>query len=175
MDSAAQMSKILLMQRTPPNDLLRAELFGSVFLLTQYLARRGDEALAPLGLTTKQWLLLAVVARRFAGGSPTLTEAALWYGSSRQNVKAIAEQLQARGYLRLAADPADRRALRLHLTARARVFDAAAEAARLAGVLAELTSGLERRDLVTLVDLLRRWLGVVSPTSAPAFQGAPST
>jgi DNA-binding MarR family transcriptional regulator len=154
------------MKRTPSSDALRAEVFGSVFLLAQYLARRGDEALAPLGLTTKQWLLLAIVARRFPGERPTLTEAALWYGSSRQNVKAIAQQLQARGFLRLAADPEDRRALRLQLTAKARVFDAPGEAARLAGVLAELLAGFDGGELVTLRDLLRRWLGVVSPASS---------
>ncbi len=152
------------MKRTLSSDALRAEIFGSVFLLSQYLARRGDVALEPLGLTTKQWLLLAIVARRFPGESPTLTEASLWYGSSRQNVKAIAQQLQVRGFLRLAADPEDRRALRLHLTPKARVFDAADEAARLARVLAELLAGFDGHELVTLRDLLRRWLGVVSPS-----------
>jgi DNA-binding MarR family transcriptional regulator len=143
--------------------VLRAEIFGSVFLQAQYLARRGDEALAPLGLTTKQWLLLAIVARQFPGQSPTLTEAALWYGSSRQNVKQIARQLERRGFLRLAPDPADRRALRLRLSAKARVFDSADEAARLAKVLAELMAGFGGGDLRELHDLLRRWLGVVSP------------
>ena len=152
------------MKRTLSSEALRAEVFGSVFLLSQYLARRGDVALEPLGLTTKQWLLLAIVARRFPGESPTLTEAALWYGSSRQNVKAIAQQLEARGYLRLAADPADRRALRLHLTGKSKVFDAPDEAARLSRVLAELLAGFDGKDLVTLRDLLRRWLGVVLPT-----------
>ncbi len=155
------------MKRAPPSDALRAEVFGSVFLLAQYLARRGDEALEPLGLTTKQWLLLAIVARRFPGQHPTLTEAALWYGSSRQNVKAIAGQLEVRGYLRLEADPEDRRALRLHLTRKASVFDAPAEAARLAGVLGELLAGFDGEDLTTLRALLRRWLGAVSP-SPPA-------
>jgi DNA-binding MarR family transcriptional regulator len=152
------------MSSKPSSDALRAEIFGTVFLLSQYLARRGDEALAPLGLTTKQWLLLAIVARRFPGQSPTLTEAALWYGSSRQNVKAIAQQLEAKGYLRLAVDPVDRRALRLHLTAEAAVFDEPDESARLAGVLNELMAGLDGGDLATLRELLRRWLGVVSPT-----------
>ncbi len=161
------------MKRHPSSDALRAEVFGSVFLLSQYLARRGDEALAPLGLTTKQWLLLAIVARRFPGESPTLTEAALWYGSSRQNVKAIAEQLESRGYLRLAADPSDRRALRLHLAPKAKVFDEADEAARLARVLAELLAGFDGGDLATLRDLLRRWLGVVSPSepTTPPLRG----
>jgi len=151
------------MRRTAPTDALRAEVFGSVFLLAQYLARRGDEALASLDLTTKQWLLVAIVARRFPGGSPTLTEAALWYGSSRQNVKQLAKQLEGRGYLRVVPDVADRRALRLQLTPKAGVFEAPDEAARLAAVLAEMLAGFDGRDLATLRGLLRRWLRVVSP------------
>jgi DNA-binding MarR family transcriptional regulator len=151
------------MKRTEPSEALRAEIFGSTFLLTQYLARRGDEALAPLGLTTKQWLLLAVVTRKFPGRSPTLSEAATWYGSSRQNVKQIARQLETRGYLRLATDPDDQRALRLHLAERARVFDSPRESARLARVLAGLLDGFSPGDLRRLRTLLRRWLEVVSP------------
>jgi DNA-binding MarR family transcriptional regulator len=151
------------MSRPDPAELLRAEVFGSVFVLSQYLARRGDEALAPLGLTTKQWLLLAVLQRKSPGRSPTLSEAAGWYGSSRQNVKQIAEQLEARGYLRLVADPADRRALRLQPTEKVRVFDSPRESSRLAREMAALLHGFDARELGRLRDLLRRWLDVVSP------------
>jgi len=151
------------MKETPGVTALRAEIFGSVFLLAQYLARAGDEALARHGLTTKQWLLLAVLTRRFPGAHPTLTEAASVYGSSRQNVKQIARQLERRGFLRIVPDAADRRALRLALTEEAELFDAPAEAARLAGLLAELLAGFGGRDLHSLRDLLRRWLQVVAP------------
>jgi DNA-binding MarR family transcriptional regulator len=144
-------------------DALRAEVFGSVFLLAQYLARRGDEALARLGLTTKQWLLLAVLARHFPGRSPTLTEAADRYGSSRQNVKQLAGQLERRGFLRLLADPADGRALRLELARGAEVFDRPREAARLSGELAGMLAGFGERDLATLHRLLRRWLAAMAP------------
>ena len=39
---------------------VRAEVFGQVFVLAQHLTRRTNAELEPLGLTTSQWLLLAV-------------------------------------------------------------------------------------------------------------------
>ena len=66
-----------------------AEVFGRLFVLGQHLTRRADEALRPVGLTSKQWLLLAVLVKGFPGATPTLTEAAAVYGTSRQNVKQV--------------------------------------------------------------------------------------
>ena len=108
------------MQPTTPDH--RAAAVGAVVVVAQHLHRLGDVVLAPLGLTTKQWLLLAVVQTGFAERRPTLTEAAALYGSSRQNVKAIAVGLEAAGYLRIVRDPADRRALRLAVTDRVAIF-----------------------------------------------------
>ncbi|MBI5068040.1 MAG: MarR family transcriptional regulator [Deltaproteobacteria bacterium] len=142
---------------------LRAELFGSVFVLTQYLARRADAVLEPLGITTKQWLLLAVLTRRFPGESPTLSEAALWHGSSRQNVKQIAQQLQDRGFLRITPDPADRRALRLHLTDRVGALDSPAERARQAAFFDEAFAALGPAETGQLLRLVQRWLASVTP------------
>jgi DNA-binding MarR family transcriptional regulator len=141
----------------------RAEIFGSVFLLAQYLARRGDDALLPLGLTTRQWLLLAVIQKKFPGQSPTLSEAAHWYGSSRQNVKQLAGQLEARGYLHLSRDPADRRALRLQVTDKVKEFDSPRGAARLSALMEDLLGAFDDSELPRLRELLRRWLIVVSP------------
>ena len=73
----------------------RAEIFGSVFLIAQHLTKRADRELADLGLTTRQWLLLAVLKKTFPGVSPTLSEAAEAYGSSRQNIKQMALALEA--------------------------------------------------------------------------------
>ena len=81
----------------------RAEVFGSLFVLVQHLSRRADKELADLGLTTRQWLLLAVLINAFPGRSPSLSEAADKYGSSRQNVKQVALGLEARGFVRLGA------------------------------------------------------------------------
>ena len=160
------MRNILRMSRPAPRQTLQAELFGAVFVLAQVLARRGDQALEPLGLTTRQWLLLAVLAKGFPGEPPTLSEAADVYGTSRQNVKQIAGQLARSGFVRLEADPRDRRALRLHLTPRAAVFDRPSVARRLSGVLSELCAGLGDAELRRLLGLVGRWLAAVSPSTA---------
>jgi DNA-binding MarR family transcriptional regulator len=142
---------------------VRAELFGTVFVLVQNLSRRVDLALQPLGLTTRQWLLLAVLTRTFPDRAPSLTEAAAAYGSSRQNVKRIAEQLARRGYLRLVADPADRRPTRLQLTEQAAVFDSPHLLQTQAEFLLDTMTGLDDGQLEQLRDLTRCWLGVLAP------------
>jgi DNA-binding MarR family transcriptional regulator len=96
----------------------QAELFGTIFVVTQHLTRRADAALTSLGLTTHQWLLLAVLTKWSPDRSPSLSEAASRYGSSRQNVKQIALGLQSRGFLHLVPDPDDGRTTRLVLTDR---------------------------------------------------------
>jgi DNA-binding MarR family transcriptional regulator len=140
----------------------RADIFGKIFVLVQHLTRHTDAALAPLGLTTQQWLLLAVLTRGFAGRSPTLTEAAARYGSSRQNVKQIALGLETRGFVRLVPDPDDGRATLLELTDRVAVFDEPATRTRGLALLADATAGLSPDETLVLRDLVRRWLAGVS-------------
>jgi DNA-binding MarR family transcriptional regulator len=135
-----------------------ASVFAQAFLLAQHLARRADRELAPLGLTTSQRLLLAVVTR-YPGKPPTLSEAAALYGTSRQNVKQVARQLESRGYLEITPDPNDARALRLHPTAAvARDFDHPQAHRRQLRFLRKLFDGLDEGDVVALEALLGRWL-----------------
>jgi len=136
-----------------------------VFVLAQHLDRRGDAVLEPLGITTKQWLLLAVLARRFRGRRPTLTEAAAAYGSSRQNVKAIAEHLAAAGFLRLTRDPTDRRGLRLEVTRKTALFSEPGWAATEAAFFDAIFAGMTAAETARLHDLLVRWLGAVEPAT----------
>jgi DNA-binding MarR family transcriptional regulator len=135
-----------------------ADVFGSVFVVMQHLTRRTDAALADLGLTSKQWLLLAILTQGFRGHSPSLTEAGEQYGTSRQNVKQIALGLESRGYLRLVSDPADGRTTRLELTEQARIFDTPEMQARGAALLRDAFAGLEPRDVTVLQDIVHRWL-----------------
>ena len=136
----------------------QADVFGSLFVVMQHLTRRTDAALADLGLTSKQWLLLAILAQSFRGRSPSLTEAGERYGTSRQNVKQIALGLEARGYVRLVADARDGRTTRLELTDRAGVFDTPEMQARGAALLRDAFTGLEPRDIRELQDIVHRWL-----------------
>lgn len=141
----------------PPADP-RPAAFGTVFVVAQHLDRLGDLALAPLGLTTKQWLLLAVISRAFPGRRPTLTEAAAAYGSSRQNVKVMARALEGAGYLRLVPDAADGRATRLEPTSRLEVFATPEWRAREAAFFELVFGALPPEDVTRLADLLQRWL-----------------
>lgn len=150
----------------PDPDRLRleSELLGSAFVLVGHLGSRMDALLAPMGLTSRQWLLLAVVTR--AGRPLSLSEAAAAYGSSRQNIKAIAAGLERRGYLTLAPDPVDGRALRLHPTPLvARTFDSPQTRAQGARFLAAIFDGLSPTDLAELHRLLLRWLDTLPEVS----------
>jgi DNA-binding MarR family transcriptional regulator len=146
------------------DDLLtaRAEIFGSIFVVVQHLTRRADAELAALNLTTRQWLLLAVLTKWFLGRSPSLSEAAGKYGSSRQNVKQIALGLEARGFVRLVPDSDDGRTTRIELTERVGVFDEPAMVGRASAMLADACAGLSPEETLTLRDLVRRWLAGVS-------------
>ena len=149
----------------PADDALlaaRAELFGSIFVIVQHLARRADAELAVVDLTTRQWLLLAVLTKWFPGHRPSLSEAAERYGSSRQNVKQIALGLEARGFVRLVPDRDDGRTTRIELTERVGVFDEPAMVAGASAMLADACSGLSPEETLTLRDLVRRWLAGVS-------------
>jgi DNA-binding MarR family transcriptional regulator len=149
------------------DELLRAasDAFGGVFVIVGHLTRLTDEGLADWGLTTRQWLLLAVLTRGFPGHAPSLTEAAAAYGSSRQNVKQIALGLEARGFLRLVADEHDGRATRLVPTDRVRIFDEPEGRARGRAVVEAAFDGLDRDEVLALRGLVARWLATVSNTT----------
>jgi DNA-binding MarR family transcriptional regulator len=152
----------------PDDELLatRAEAFGVLFVLMQHLSRRADSELAGLGLTTRQWLLLAVLTNGFPGHSPSLSEAAEKYGSSRQNVKQVALGLEARGFVRLVADPADARTTRIELTHRVREFDEPRMVERTQGMLDDVFVGLTPDETGELLALLRRWLAGLATSMA---------
>jgi DNA-binding MarR family transcriptional regulator len=149
----------------------QADLFGKVFVLAQHLTRRTDAALEHLGLTSRQWLLLAVLTRGFPGHAPSLTEAAERYGSSRQNVKQVALGLAARGYLRLVPDPLDGRTTRLELTEKVRLFDTPDSVTRTRTLFEDVFAGLSEDDVATLRRLLVRWLEELMTDRGPAARG----
>jgi DNA-binding MarR family transcriptional regulator len=139
-----------------------SETFGSAFVVVQHLTRLADEALADWDLTTRQWLLLAVLSRGAGGDSPTLSQAAAAYGSSRQNVKQIALGLQARGWLRLEPDPGDARATRLVLADKVARFDSPEGEARSRALLGTAFDGLTGDEILALRKLVTRWLAVLA-------------
>jgi DNA-binding MarR family transcriptional regulator len=152
-----------------------AQLFGSLFVLVQRMSRVADEELAALDLTSRQWLLLAVVTKAFPDGPPTLSQAAAVYGTSRQNVKQIAVQLQRQGWLTLRSDPADARSTRLVLTDKvARFADPAVQQGQ-AAALDQMFAGLDRHQRRALLDLVRRCLDPPGATPASGTPRPPAT
>jgi DNA-binding MarR family transcriptional regulator len=130
------------------------QLFGSIVMFSQQLLSQADQFLAPFGLTSRQWLLLAVLAKQFPGTAPSISEATAVFGTSRQNVKRVALQLERGGWLRMEPDPVDRRMLRLVLTDKLAVFDDAAAKADQATFILSVFGGLapgERRSLLDMV------------------------
>lgn len=133
-----------------------------------------DEMLAPMDLTTRQWLLLAILSR--SARPLSLSESAARYGSSRQNIKQIALGLERRGYLRLLPDPEDARAQRLYLTDAIHRFDEPAIVQQGAAFLADVFSGLTPAELVDLEALMRRWLdSATDQTATELGLGPPAT
>ena len=149
-----------------------SEAFGGVFVIVGHLTRLTDQGLADWGLTTRQWLLLAVLTRGFPGRSPSLSEAAVAYGSSRQNVKQIALGLETRGYLRLVPDPEDGRTTRLVLTGKVGRFDEPEGRDRGRELLEAAFDGLARADILALRDLVGRWLAAL-PHTPPTTDRVP--
>lgn len=96
-------------------------IFGSLFLLANRLQVIGDKYLEKEGITTKQWLLIVMIAQ-FVDSIPTLSEVAQLMGSSRQNVKQLALRLQEKGFVSIKKDERDSRVLRLKLTEKSTVF-----------------------------------------------------
>lgn len=141
------------------------ELFGSILVFTQQLMSRADDYLEPLGLTTRQWLLLALLDKRFPGSAPSISEATAAFGTSRQNVKQVALQLERRGWLRVEPDPVDRRILRLVLTDKRAVFDDPAAQADQADFIRSVFGGLAPGDRRSLLNMVTTCIAGLSLTS----------
>lgn len=127
---------------------LQANVFGSLFQLANQLQAAGDRYLAGERLTTKQWFLIVAVGQ-FTDTEPTISQAAEFMGSSRQNVKQLALKLEKRGFLRISRDAKDARAYRLQLTEPCEAFWNARQAQD-AAFVARIFRGLTAEELQTV-------------------------
>ncbi len=98
-------------------------IFESIILIAQKWQGQADRIVEEkIGLTIRQWMLLLILQEEFKDHLPTITEAAEKFGTSRQNTKRIALELQKKGFLLLANDPVDHRIYRIALTGKHRKF-----------------------------------------------------
>lgn len=130
----------------------RYRTFGGFFRLSTRLEAIGNRFLE--GLTVKQWYCLAVLTT-FFDQPPTLGALALAMGTSHQNAKQVALRLEAKGYVALRQDAADRRACRVGATERAMAYGKTQQA-RNEAFLQEAFAGLSPADLESLAAGMER-------------------
>ncbi|HEX5307600.1 MAG TPA: MarR family transcriptional regulator [Solirubrobacteraceae bacterium] len=116
------------------------------------VSRRFHSTLAPLGLEPREFALLRTIAPQQGASQQAIGEQ-LQIPPSR--MVAFVDGLEQRGLVERRANPEDRRARALYLTAKGR--ELLAEAFALAsGLEAQLCADLSERDRETLLDALRR-------------------
>jgi len=134
------------------------DLFGMIFMLAQRWQHIGDLELENSGITTKQWFLLVTLHALF-DSPPNLNDLALSMGSTRQNVKQLAINLEKRGFIEIYQDEHDRRVQRFKLTPQNQSFwDARQEndkrfMASLFGHLPSNDIAITRKTIMALLDI----------------------
>jgi len=95
----------------------KENIFGLLLFVAQRWTVYGDALLTQkAGITTKQWMLLVILIKNFEGQQPTISETAKVFGTSRQNLKQVAESLQKKAFIDIKPDPNDFRIQRISLT-----------------------------------------------------------
>ena len=90
-------------------------IFGNIFLLANRLQTVMDNA--KKDLTAKQWLVLTIMLGSFEE-PPTLKQLAAMCETSHQNTKEIVNKLEAKGFVNILKDEADKRAMRILRTSK---------------------------------------------------------
>ncbi|NQV41027.1 MAG: MarR family transcriptional regulator [Candidatus Marinimicrobia bacterium] len=136
----------------------KKEIFGMIFLLAQRWQNLGDQELASIGVTTKQWLLL-VTLHVFFKVPPTLNQLTQVMGSSRQNVKQLASSLEKSGFLEIFQDASDKRILRFRLTQKnADVWESRVEQDE--GYISSLFGDVRLEDIITTRDTIAKLISI---------------
>jgi DNA-binding MarR family transcriptional regulator len=128
---------------------------GLGYLLTdsaRLLRRRFDERARSLGVSRAQWQVLFALSRSEGTNQAGLAEA---LDVETITVGRMVDRLEEAGLVERRADPADRRAWRLHLTARAHPLLAQLREVG-EGVMAETLAGLGAEGEAQLTALLMR-------------------
>jgi DNA-binding MarR family transcriptional regulator len=86
-----------------------------LFLVQQRWGYIISKELAEDQVTTKQWLMMIVIASAFQN-PPSMQEVADAMSTTHQNVKQLATRLEDRGFMKIERDPNNRRILRLKET-----------------------------------------------------------
>lgn len=136
------------------SEYLKAELFGTLFVLSNRLQTLGDQM--DEQISTKQWLFLAVLCKE-PGMESTLSQLAKKMGSSRQNVKKMAQILQQKGFLTLQKPEQDKRIVLVSPT-KACFEHLQTREGKEAAFLQSFYQGFTDEELVTLQKGFSQWM-----------------
>jgi len=120
-------------------------VFGSVLVIANRMDTLLERELKEYDVTSKQWLLTAVLDNSF-DKPPTIKEVAREMGSSHQNVKQVALKLEQKGLLVFEKDTKDARVTRLKLTDQINEFAQLTQSKATAFTQA-LFKGIEKDDM----------------------------
>jgi len=110
-------------------------------------------------ISSKQWHVLAVISK-FEKRQPNIGDVASVLGTSRQNIKKIADILQNRGFIRMEKDKNDMRNILLYLTEQCDEYYKGREQLE-QEYLESVFSGLEEEALRNLMHGMSKLLGNV--------------
>ncbi len=137
-------------------------IFGSMFFIAQQWQNIADKIIIPkIGITTKQWMLLAILGKVFTNHLPTISETAHAYGTSRQNLKRIALELQKKGFVIIANDPNDNRIQRIALTGKHKSYFEGEHLKWQQDFITSLFKGFTENELIQLDKSTQKMLQII--------------
>ena len=130
-------------------------IYMAVHMLANRLQILGDR-FDPT-ISSKQWHVLAVISK-FDKKQPNIGDVARVLGTSRQNIKKIANILQHRGFIRMEKDKSDKRNILLFLTDQCDEYYKSREQLE-NEYLASVFSGMDNHSLEGLMSGMSKLLG----------------
>lgn len=132
---------------------LMTDLMRGILKMSAISHRAGTAMNRDSGLTNARWILIDQAAEE---PEPlTLSEHARRLGFSRQAIRRLTAEMEKEGLIELAVDPADRRALTLHLTDAGRSLQLEALARGMAYNEA-ISAGVDPRAIRQALDTVER-------------------
>lgn len=124
----------------------QAFIYAAIHMLSNRLQTLGDK-IDPT-ITSKQWFVLAAVSK-FTQAPPNIGDIASVLGTSRQNIKKIANILQKQGLLMLQKNKSDQRSIQLILTEQCYVYFKSRQQQE-EDYIQNIFSGIDEQTLTTL-------------------------
>lgn len=137
-----------------------------LFLVQQRWGYVIGRELADAQITTKQWLMMIVMANAFQN-PPSIQEVADAMSTTHQNVKQLATRLEARGFLKIERDPENKRILRLKATEECLEYWDKRTAEDMKSITS-LFRGLEDGEIINLFEIM----GKLEKTSSELYREA---